>query len=77
VCSQSTLTASSLHSRCDMDILGTANTLVKHSVVPATVQYDWSPTPRNTMKIERSTVISEDEGKLVSRALVRAFSRCR
>lgn len=60
-----------MHDHCltfkaDIDIVGTANTLAKHAVVPVSVEYPWSNgTVRNTMKLERSYVESEDEGKLV------------
>ncbi|EIM84675.1 copper amine oxidase [Stereum hirsutum FP-91666 SS1] len=61
----------SMHDHCltfkaDIDIVGTANTLAKHAVVPVSVEYPWSNgTVRNTMKLERSYVESEDEGKLM------------
>lgn len=52
--------------RCDLDILGTANSFLKHSIVPKEVTFDWSPTPRNTMQLVRETIDNEDQGKLVS-----------
>ncbi|ORY29317.1 putative copper amine oxidase [Naematelia encephala] len=52
-----------LNFKADFDILGVNNTMVKHTVEPITVQYKWNPTPRNTMHLVRTDVLSEDEGK--------------
>jgi primary-amine oxidase len=53
-----------LNWKVDVDILGTNNTMGCHKVVPAEVKYDWSPTPRKTMKLVRSELKNEDEAKL-------------
>lgn len=50
--------------KVDLDVLGTKNSLMRQEVVPATVQYAWSPTPRNTMKVRRSFVDNEKDGKI-------------
>lgn len=52
--------------KVDLDILGTANSFLKHSVVSKEVTYDWSSTPRNTMHLVRESVDNEDQGKMVS-----------
>lgn len=54
-----------LQFKADLDINGTANTLVKHEFVPVDVKYKWSNQTKSTMKLERSEVTSEDEGKMV------------
>lgn len=54
----------SLNFKLDLDIAGTENTLMKHSVEPVTVDYTWSNTSRNTMKLFRSNITNEDEGKI-------------
>jgi primary-amine oxidase len=58
----------SLQFKADLDINGTANTLVKHEFVPVDVQYKWSNVTRSTMKLERSEIVNEDQGKMVSSA---------
>ncbi|GME48726.1 Major facilitator superfamily [Neofusicoccum parvum] len=50
--------------KLDLDVLGTRNTLTNTTFTPSIETYPWSKTPRNTMKLVRSTVASEDEGKL-------------
>ncbi|KAL1876689.1 hypothetical protein Plec18167_005097 [Paecilomyces lecythidis] len=55
-----------LNYKLDMDIDGTANTLMKTAIVPSKESYPWSNGQmRNTMKLERSFVESEDESKLM------------
>ncbi|KAL9111597.1 MAG: hypothetical protein Q9187_007909 [Circinaria calcarea] len=54
-----------LNYKLDLDVLGTQNSLMKMALVPATVTYPWAGgQPRNTMKLERSFITSEDQGKL-------------
>ena len=59
-----------MHDHCllfkaDIDILGTANSLANHSVVPTKEVYPWSHgVARSTMKLERSYVENENEGKI-------------
>ncbi|PWW73068.1 amine oxidase catalytic domain-containing protein [Tuber magnatum] len=53
-----------LNFKADLDILGTKNTFEKVSIVPTTAEYVWSTSPRNTMRVERSSVKNEDEGKI-------------
>ncbi|TVY73173.1 Membrane primary amine oxidase [Lachnellula suecica] len=50
--------------KLDMDINGTANSFQKVDIVPVTTSYPWSTLPRNTMKLSRSFLATEDEGKL-------------
>ncbi|KAK0611016.1 membrane copper amine oxidase [Immersiella caudata] len=52
-----------LNFKADFDILGTSNSLELVSLVPHTTTYSWSKTPRNTMKIDRKFIESEDEGQ--------------
>ncbi|KAM0749530.1 copper amine oxidase [Meredithblackwellia eburnea MCA 4105] len=59
----------SMHDHClnwklDMDILGQENTLALHTVKAVDVKYPWSNTTRSTMKLVRSEITNEDEGKL-------------
>ena len=54
-----------LNFKADFDILGTKNTMVKHTVVQSTEQYPWSPNPVNTMKLAKEDV--EVEQGMVSR----------
>lgn len=54
-----------LNYKADFDILGTANTMEMTSFVPATESYVWSDRPRNTMKLKRSLLTSEDDAKLM------------
>jgi primary-amine oxidase len=54
-----------LNYKLDMDVLGTANTMQMTTPVATTEIYPWSKgKARNTMKIQRSFVESEDESKL-------------
>lgn len=55
----------SVRCRCDLDILGTANSFLKHSLVPVETTYPWSTEPRSTMQLQKETVANEDQGKLV------------
>lgn len=48
----------------DIDVLGRNNTLVKHSLVPVEAKYSWANSTRSTMKLERSKVENENEGKM-------------
>ncbi|KAL7416504.1 copper amine oxidase [Mrakia frigida] len=52
-----------LNWKIDFDILGTKNSLAKHTFVNAEEKYVWSNTTRTTMKLERRTLQTEDEGK--------------
>ncbi|KAH9915164.1 copper amine oxidase [Epithele typhae] len=60
----------SMHDHCllfkaDIDILGTANSIANHTVVPVKEAYPWSHgVERSTMKLERSYLQTEDEGKI-------------
>lgn len=54
----------SLNFKVDLDILGTNNTLIKYSIVPATVKHNWSNHTRSTMKLERSNITNEDKGQM-------------
>jgi primary-amine oxidase len=53
-----------LNFKADFDILGTSNSVAKHSIVAKEVKYPWSNTTRSTMQLERSYLKTEDEGKL-------------
>ena len=56
--------------QADIDILGQANTMLKHELVADKVEYPWSGgKQRNTMKMVKGTIKNEDEGKLVSARL--------
>ncbi|KAI5810568.1 copper amine oxidase [Pyronema omphalodes] len=50
--------------KADFDIKGRKNTFEKTAVVSKAVKYPWSKKPRNTMKLERSLVENEDDGKI-------------
>lgn len=50
--------------KLDLDINGTANSFEKVDIVPFTTNYTWLKEQRNTMKIQRSFLATEDEGKL-------------
>ncbi|KAK4963066.1 hypothetical protein LTR10_000694 [Elasticomyces elasticus] len=54
-----------LNFKADLDILGTDNTMELTTNVPVTESYVWSDHPRNTMKLKRSFIESEDEGKIL------------
>jgi primary-amine oxidase len=53
-----------LNFKADFDILGTDNTMELTTNIPVVQSYVWSDQPRNTMKLQRSFVESEDESKL-------------
>jgi primary-amine oxidase len=53
-----------LNYKADFDILGEANTMQLTSFVPTTENYVWHDRPRKTMKVERSFIENEDDGKL-------------
>ncbi|KAF2233127.1 amine oxidase catalytic domain-containing protein [Viridothelium virens] len=54
-----------LNYKLDLDVLGTKNSLMRSNVVPATVQYNWSPgVPRNTMKVERDFITNENDAQI-------------
>jgi primary-amine oxidase len=53
-----------LNFKADFDILGTANTMELVTFTPVTESYVWSDQPRNTMKLVRSEIASEDESRL-------------
>ncbi|KAF1812382.1 membrane copper amine oxidase [Eremomyces bilateralis CBS 781.70] len=54
-----------LNFKADFDVLGTSNTLTKTALVPTTETYPWSMgKSRNTMKLNKTRVVSEDESKL-------------
>ncbi|KAF5643096.1 peroxisomal amine oxidase copper-containing protein [Fusarium sp. NRRL 52700] len=51
--------------KLDLDIKGTKNSLMKTEFVPHTQVYPWSDgQPINTMKVNRSYIASEDDGKI-------------
>ncbi|TKA83156.1 hypothetical protein B0A55_00722 [Friedmanniomyces simplex] len=50
--------------KADLDILGTENTMELTTNVPVTENYVWSDHPRNTMKLQRSFIESEDDSRL-------------
>jgi primary-amine oxidase len=54
-----------LNFKLDLDILGTANTAQLTTFVPANERYIWSPQPRQTMKLQRQFVESEDDSRLI------------
>lgn len=54
-----------LNFKADFDILGTANTAQLTSFVPVNQIYVWSDTPRQTMKLQREFVASEDDSRLI------------
>jgi len=53
-----------LNFKADFDILGTSNSLQLVSLVPTTTTYSWSKgKARNTMKIDRQFIETEDDGR--------------
>lgn len=54
-----------LNFKADFDILGTRNTMELVTVTPVTENYIWSDQPRNTMKLVRQEIESEDESRLM------------
>ena len=53
-----------LNYKADFDILGEENTMELTTNIPVTESYVWSDHPRNTMKLTRSFVETEDDGKI-------------
>jgi primary-amine oxidase len=54
-----------LNFKLDLDIHGTANSLLKTQFVPEVTSYPWSEGREiSTMKVERSFITTEDEGKI-------------
>ncbi|KAH8883689.1 amine oxidase catalytic domain-containing protein, partial [Thozetella sp. PMI_491] len=53
-----------LNFKLDMDINGTANTLERIDVNPVTASFSWTDQKLNTMKIDRSFIENEDQGKI-------------
>ena len=53
-----------LNYKADFDILGMENTMQVTTFVPITESYVWSDQPRNTMKVKRSFVESEDTSRI-------------
>ena len=53
-----------LNFKADFDILGTANSMQLTSFVPVNEKYPWSPEPRETLKLKREIVESEDNSRL-------------
>ena len=54
-----------LNFKADLDILGANNTMFKTEFVPHSQVYDWSDGEViNTMKVERSFITNEDQGKI-------------
>ncbi len=53
-----------LNYKADFDILGEANTLQLTTFVPTTETYPWHDRPRNTMKLNRTLITSEDAGQI-------------
>lgn len=54
-----------LHFKADFDILGTDNTMELTTNIPVTESYSWSDKPRNTMKLSRRLIKTEDESGLI------------
>ncbi|KAJ5022897.1 copper amine oxidase [Bipolaris maydis] len=50
--------------KADFDILGEANSLLKAAIVPTTETYKWSNRTHKTMKITKSFIENEDDGKI-------------
>lgn len=53
-----------LNFKLDIDVNGTKNTLERVDIKPTTAKYSWSSEPLRTMKIERSFIENEDQGKI-------------
>ncbi|KAK0654082.1 Membrane primary amine oxidase [Lasiodiplodia hormozganensis] len=53
-----------LNFKLDLDVKGTANSLMKTEFVPVAETYPWSSGKRNTMKLEKSFITSEKESKI-------------
>jgi primary-amine oxidase len=55
----------SLQFKADLDIAGVKNTMMKHTFIPVDVDYKWSNVTKSTMKLAKSEVKNEDEGRIV------------
>ena len=69
-----------LNFKADFDILGTANTMQLTKFVPTNQKYLWSDEPRETFKIRRELIKSEDNSRVdwdraTQYAVVRTFSQ--
>ncbi|KAJ7186602.1 copper amine oxidase [Mycena filopes] len=53
-----------LNWKVDIDVLGTANSLVEHKIVPVDVKYPWANNTRSTMQLQRVRIENEDDAKL-------------
>ncbi|KAE8257918.1 hypothetical protein A4X13_0g2025 [Tilletia indica] len=53
-----------LNFKVDIDVHGTKNTFAKHAAVAVNQSYPWSIQPRSTMKLDKTWILNEDEGKL-------------
>lgn len=53
-----------LNFKLDLDVNGTANSLMKTEIIPTTETYPWSPIPRNTMKLSKTFITSENDSTL-------------
>src|ERR1700761_7862675 len=53
-----------LNFKADFDILGTANTMQLTKIVPVAQSYIWSEQPRNTIKLQRDFVETEDNSRI-------------
>ncbi|KAJ9639223.1 hypothetical protein H2204_003834 [Knufia peltigerae] len=53
-----------LNYKLDLDIHGTKNSLMKVDVIPTTENYPWADEPRNTMKLNKSFIATEDDSKI-------------
>lgn len=54
-----------LNFKADFDIAGTANTAQLTEFVPVDQKYIWAPEGRQTMKLQRKFVESEDDSRLI------------
>ncbi|KAK0556719.1 hypothetical protein OC844_005771 [Tilletia horrida] len=53
-----------LNFKVDIDIKGTKNTFARHGAVAVQATYPWFNGTRSTMKLDKSWVLNEDEGRL-------------
>ncbi|KAK0538662.1 hypothetical protein OC835_001357 [Tilletia horrida] len=53
-----------LNYKVDIDVLGTANTFAKHGAVAVNATYPWLNGTRSTMKVNKTWLLNEDEGRL-------------
>ncbi|KAK4051493.1 hypothetical protein OIO90_004707 [Microbotryomycetes sp. JL221] len=49
--------------KVDFDIKGVANTVHRDTIVVDTIKFPWSTHERNTMRIQKDKIISEDDGR--------------